>query len=336
MDPFKLIQMGAAYARSLSSFHLNGAPRPFSASFAITNKCNLRCVYCDLPNIKAPELTLEQIDFLFRKLKKMGVLRLGIFGGEPMVRKDLGEILKMGKQHGFFVSLNSNMLLYDRFVDQLDPVDYFFVSIDGTAEKHAINRGKQSYDKIIEATRDLVKKDKKVTAICVVTDSDKSTADYMLDLAMREKIDVHFQAESYDADCAGRSAPDDMHQEATRDFWRYLLEKKKQGAPITSSTAYLKYVSEWGNYKKTAVYDPDHKCMAGKGFISIDPSGIAHPCIFTQGQMEGVDLMKDNWEDKFAGDTPCTKCIIGPYLEYNLLFHKPVSAVMGALEKVKL
>ncbi len=333
MDTYRLLQMGAAYAQSLSSFHLNGKPRPFSASFAITNKCNLRCTYCDLPNIKAPELNLEQMDVLFRKLKKMGVLRLGIFGGEPMVRKDLGEIIKLAKKRGFFVSLNSNMLLYDRYKDVLDPVDYFFVSIDGTAEKHAINRGKQSYEKILEATRDLVKRKKKVTAISVVTDPDKSMADYMVDLAVREKIDVHFQPECYDSMCAGRTAPDDLEHEATRDFWLYLLEKKKQGAPITSSTGYLKFISQWHNYKQTSVYDAEHRCMAGSGFISIDPSGIAYPCIFTQGNFEGVDLMKYNWEDKFDGKTPCTTCIVGPLLEYNLLFKKPIRSTIEALGK---
>jgi len=334
MKAYKLLQMGAAYAQSLSSFHLNGKPRPFSASFAVTNKCNLRCAYCDLPNIKAPELSLDQIDVLFKKLRKMGVLRLGLFGGEPLVRKDIGEIVKLAKKHGFFISLNSNMLLYERFKDVLDPVDYFFVSIDGTPEKHIANRGNQKFEVILDSVRDIVSRKKKVTAICVVTDSDKATADYLIDLAIREKMDVHFQPECYDSECAGRTAPDDLEQEATRQFWLYLLERKKQGAPITSSKGYLEYISKWHNYKETSVYDPQHKCMAGSGFLSIDPSGIAYPCIFTKGNFEGIDLMKYEWEDKFDGTTPCTKCIVGPLLEYNLLFHKPISATLEALSKI--
>jgi MoaA/NifB/PqqE/SkfB family radical SAM enzyme len=336
MKAYKLLQLGAAYAQSLTTFHLNGKPRPFSVSFAVTNKCNLRCEYCDLPHIKAPELDLDQIDFLFKKLKRMGVLRLGLFGGEPLVRKDIGEIVLLAKKYGFFISLNSNMLLYERYKDILDPVDYFFVSIDGTPEKHIANRGQQKFELILEAVRDIVDRNKKVTAICVVTDSDKTTADYLIDLAVRERIDVHFQPECYDSECAGRTAPDDLEQEATKQFWLYLLEKKRQGAPITSSTGYLQYISNWHNYKETAVYDPSQRCMAGSGFISIDPSGIAYPCIFTKGNFEGIDLMKYNWEEKFNKVTPCTKCIVGPLVEYNLLFQRPLRSTFDALSKVHL
>ncbi len=334
MEAYKLLRMGMSYAQSLSAFHLHGAPRPFSASFAITNKCNLKCAYCDLPNIKAPELSIEQMDVLFKKLRKLGILRLGIFGGEPMVRKDIGEILQLAKRHGFFISLNSNMLLYDRVKEVLGPVDYFFVSLDGTPEKHIANRGKQNYETILESIRDIVSRKKKLTAICVVTDPDIASADYLIDLAVREKIDLHFQPESYDAECAGRTAPDDLHQQETKKFWQYLLEKKKMGVPITSSTAYLKYLINWHNYKESAVYDPTVRCMAGSGFISIDPSGIAYPCIFTKGRVKGINLMENDWSEKFDKKTVCTKCIVGPLLEYNLLFHKPVSSVIDALAKI--
>ncbi|MCG3167493.1 MAG: Coenzyme PQQ synthesis protein E [Bacteroidia bacterium] len=323
-----------SYAQSLSAFHLNGTPRPFSASFAITNKCNLKCAYCDLPNIKAPELSVGQMDILFKKLRKLGILRLGIFGGEPLVRKDIGEILQLAKRHGFFTSLNSNMLLYDRYKDVLSSVDYFFVSLDGTPEKHIANRGKQNYEIILESIRDIVQRKKKLTAICVVTDPDIVSADYLIGLAIREKIDVHFQPESYDAECAGRTAPNDLHQQETKKFWQYLLEKKREGAPITSSTAYLKYLINWHNYKESAVYDPSVRCMAGSGFISIDPSGTAYPCIFTKGKAEGINLMEHDWAEKFDKKTACTKCIVGPLLEYNLLFHKPVSSVIDALAKI--
>ncbi len=74
--------------------------------------------------------------------------------------------------------------------------------------------------------------------------------------------------------------------------------------------------------------------MAGSGFISIDPSGIAYPCIFTKGKTEGINLMENDWVEKFDKKTACTKCIVGPLLEYNLLFHKPVSAVADALTKI--
>ena len=227
MRPAALFQMGMSYTQSLLSYHFDGSPHPFSASFAVTNKCNLRCVYCNCPYLDIPELNLQEIEILFTRLKKMGVVRLGLFGGEPLVRKDIGQIVDLAKSMGFFVSFNSNLLLYDRYENQLDGVDYFFTSLDGPPEVHLKNRGKHSYEKILQSIRKIVKKGQKMTVICVVTGPDKPSADYLIDLAEKENVDIHFQQECYDAENAGRSAPGGMQQEEVREFWRYLLKRKK-------------------------------------------------------------------------------------------------------------
>lgn len=334
MKAHQVFQMGISYAHSLFAYHTNGRPRPFSASYVVTNKCNLRCVYCNFPLIKRKELDLSQIETLFLRLKKMGVVRLGLLGGEPMVRKDLPEIIGLAKKMGFFVSLNTNLLLYDRFKDGLEGVDYFFTSIDGPPELHIRNRGKQDFDKILQAMRDIKARGKKVSFITVLTEPERDTVDYLLDLATREKVDVHFQPEGYEAELFGRSAPLNVDQAKHAELWSYLARRKKEGAPITSSLEYLKYISRWDDFSRTVAYDPSVKCSAGRGFLFVDTSGIAFPCCFTAGKVEGVDLLDDAWKKVYAGmETPCTKCIGGPFLEHNLLFDKPVKSSLAALGK---
>lgn len=334
MSKAKVLQMGVAYAQSLLAFHADRSPKPFSASFAVTNKCNLRCVYCNCPLLKIPELNLEQIEQLFGKLKKMGVVRLGLFGGEPLVRKDIGEIVDLAKSLGFFVSFNSNLLLYERYKDRLDGVDYFFTSLDGTPEKHLANRGKHNLDVVHAAMNEIIRKGQKLTAICVVTDADFEGADYLIDLAQKGGFDLHFQQECYDAENAGRSAPDGIEQSRIREFWHYLLKRKREGAPITSSEGYLKYITTWPDFRSTAMYDPNTKCAAGRGFLFVDSSGETYPCPYTKGIVKPVNLMEVEWADAFDPNTPCTKCLVGPMLETNLLFHNPVSSVMSAMAKV--
>ncbi len=335
MENYKLFQLGVSYAQSLLTYSVGDTPRPFSAAFSVTNRCNLKCVYCNCPNLETPELSLNEIEFLFKKLKRMGVVRMGFLGGEPLVRKDFGDIVMMAKKMGFFISVNTNLLLYRRYKEALEPVDYFFTSLDGTPEKHMANRGRQNYETILEAIRDIVSQKKKITAICVVTDPDITSADYLIDLAVRENIDVHFQQECYNVKFAGRNTPENMQQQATRDFWQYLMARKKAGAPITSSKGYLDYISKWEDYGYTAMYDANKRCAAGRGFLFVDPTGIAYPCPFVQGHVdvEGVDLMKYEWADKFNPKTPCTKCIVGAMLEFNLLYQKPLTSVAAALSK---
>jgi MoaA/NifB/PqqE/SkfB family radical SAM enzyme len=331
MDAFKLAQFGLAYGQSMLAFKTNGSPRPFSASFAVTNGCNIKCSYCNCPNLKTPDLTLDEINILFGRLKKMGVKRLGLLGGEPLWRRDIIEIIALAKKYDFFVSMNTNLLMYQKYKNDLNDIDYFFTSLDGPPEKHIANRGAQSYEKILAAIRSIVANGQKLTAICVVTEPDIASADYLLDLAVKENIQMHFQPECYDAENTLRSAPNDMEDLATRKYWNYLIKRKKEGAPMSSSMEYLKYISEWKNYRQTAFYNPGSKCSAGWSFLFVDSSGYTFPCPYTKGQVPGVNLLTDNWSEKFNRDTPCNKCIVGPMLEFNLLFEKPVPALMSAL-----
>ena len=334
MEINKLMGMGSAYLQSLSAFHLKGKPHPFSAAFMITNKCNLRCSYCNYPLIKTKELNIEEIDTLFNNLKQIGIKRLGISGGEPMVRKDLPEIINLAHSKGFFVSLNSNMLLYDRYKGKLNNVDYFFTSIDGNPEVQKKNRGNDSIDKIIDAIRDIKSMGKKVTIITVISQPDVEAVDYVLKLAIQENVNVHFQPEGYGAELLGRDTPVCDDNESYREIWKYILQKKREGFPITSSTEYLKFTSKWENYHQTALNDKKQRCAAMYGFMFVDPTGMVYPCCYTKGKVKGINIIEGGWKKELFSELPCSTCIGGPYLEYNLLYKKPIRSTLQALKKI--
>lgn len=67
---------------------------------SVTDKCNLRCVYCmpeeGLPWLKREQLlSYEEIAQIVRTMAGMGLRRVRITGGEPLVRKDLPELVGM-------------------------------------------------------------------------------------------------------------------------------------------------------------------------------------------------------------------------------------------------
>jgi MoaA/NifB/PqqE/SkfB family radical SAM enzyme len=335
MEMCKIAQMGMAFSQSYLSYLTNSEARPFSASFAVSNKCNIHCSYCNFPSLHSPDLDLKQIDLLFSRLKQLGVKRLGLLGGEPLFRKDIIDIISLAKKHNFFVSLNTNLLLYEKFKNNLNNVDYFFTSIDGTPETHIKNRGKQSFEKIISAVRQIRCSGKKLTAICVVNQQSMNDINYLLELAEKEKINIHFQPECYDTEYVTNKGPQhETDNENLRQIWQYLIHKKKAGAPIASSLNYLEYISKWDNYSVSALYDPDEKCAAGRGYLFVDVEGNAFPCAYTKEKTKGINLLKEDWSKAFDKKTPCTKCIVGPMLEFNLLFKKPFSSVANAVKNV--
>ena len=67
---------------------------------SVTDKCNLRCVYCmplhGLPWLRRDELlSYEEIHEIVRVMAGMGLRRVRITGGEPLVRRDLPELARM-------------------------------------------------------------------------------------------------------------------------------------------------------------------------------------------------------------------------------------------------
>jgi cyclic pyranopterin phosphate synthase len=67
---------------------------------SVTDKCNLRCVYCmpveGLPWLKKDQLlSYEEIEQIVRTMAGMGLRRVRITGGEPLVRRDLPDLVRM-------------------------------------------------------------------------------------------------------------------------------------------------------------------------------------------------------------------------------------------------
>jgi cyclic pyranopterin phosphate synthase len=66
---------------------------------SVTDKCNLRCVYCmpleGMPWMRRSDLlTYEEIEHVVRIMAGMGLRRVRITGGEPLVRRDLPELVR--------------------------------------------------------------------------------------------------------------------------------------------------------------------------------------------------------------------------------------------------
>jgi MoaA/NifB/PqqE/SkfB family radical SAM enzyme len=322
------LALGYAYGTSLLAYMVDGAPRPFSATFAVTNRCNLRCSYCNCPFIDPTQLDLPRIEILFDRLHAMGVRRLGLAGGEPMMRRDFGDIVAAAKARGFFVSVNTNLTLFHRHPERLARADLVYTSLDGDEASHVAARGDDSYDGVVAAIAELVESGKPVIAICVVTEHSIERVDALLRQAEAGGFRMHFQPQCVDTDVVRGAVPASASNERLRAFWRTLLEEKRRGRPVVSSTPYLEALAGWEDFSVSAYYAPGVRCAAGHGFLYVDPLGKAYPCVYVKGKTTPVDLLAREWREAWDRETPCTRCSVGPMLEFNLLFQRPVAAAV--------
>jgi len=86
--------------------------RPSSSILMLTNRCNLKCIMCKLWNEPvAEELGVQDWKRIIIDLKKEGIRNIHFSGGEPLLRKDLTELISFGSQFGLVVGLTTNGLL---------------------------------------------------------------------------------------------------------------------------------------------------------------------------------------------------------------------------------
>lgn len=102
-----------------------------------TNRCDFRCTHCafDSGKKKMSELSLEQITRILKETKELGGERFDITGGEPLVRKDVNEIIRIGKKLGYKIELVTNgSLLTKRKLANFKRLglDSLAISLDGS------------------------------------------------------------------------------------------------------------------------------------------------------------------------------------------------------------
>lgn len=108
-----------------------------SAYIHVTQRCNLRCLYCysrtSLRN-EQPDPSKDDLLTAVSLLSSLGVKRLMISGGEPFLRDDLPDITKGAKEAGIreVVVLTNGVTARSCMLKQLcDSVDLLGISFDG-------------------------------------------------------------------------------------------------------------------------------------------------------------------------------------------------------------
>ena len=105
---------------------------PFYASFKITHKCTLKCSFCNVWMEKTPDLSKEDVFKVLDNLGNSSITVLSLEGGDPLMRKDLGEILEYAYKKPFYLFFTTNGHLLDKrpMEEYGKNIDYLHISID--------------------------------------------------------------------------------------------------------------------------------------------------------------------------------------------------------------
>ncbi|MEQ8925575.1 MAG: radical SAM protein [Fulvivirga sp.] len=128
---------------------------PVLCNYYITYRCNAKCGFCDIWEKPSPYITLENFEENLTHLKKLGAKVIDLTGGEPLLHREIDQLLKLAKEKGFITTLTTNGLLYPKWAARLkELVDMLHFSLDSPhKEEHNNSRGVDCFDHVMESIR---------------------------------------------------------------------------------------------------------------------------------------------------------------------------------------
>ena len=132
-------------------------PHLDAAEIELTMACPCRCINCgsDCGPAVDNELSTDELLALLSDLKDLGCRRVSFLGGEPLIHRDLMQLIQVARGHGMLVEIvTSGMGLDSNCAKQLKEAgaNSVSVSIDGLRHSHDAQRGvARAYDRAMEA-----------------------------------------------------------------------------------------------------------------------------------------------------------------------------------------
>ena len=138
---------------------------------SITDRCNLRCRYCMPEGARwvpmSEILTYEQIIEICTEAAALGIRKLKVTGGEPLVRRGCPELIRRLKEIPGIqqVTMTTNGVLLSQYMDELlrNGLDGVNISLDTLdRERYAWITGSDSLDEVFDSVMRALKSGIKV------------------------------------------------------------------------------------------------------------------------------------------------------------------------------
>ncbi|MDP7079950.1 MAG: radical SAM protein [Candidatus Undinarchaeales archaeon] len=325
-------------AMAMLRLHLLARTTPLSVILSITNRCNFNCSYCHVGARPAKEMTTEQILQLVDEMAAAGTQRIGIQGGEPLLRKDIGEVIDHCKRRGLFVTMGTNGSLLPKKIEEVRNLDALVLSFDGP-NAHDRYRQEGSYDQVIEAIKLARRSGIRVWTTTVLTNYSIGDIDLILETAEQHDFSTYFtplcQVKETTGDTSALFASKDDYV-ATIDR---LMDEKRKGRPVVNSLSYLRFMRDWPDFTHT-MYLKDAPvearrvpCYAGRFFCHINCNGDVYPCIQLRDEGNPKNALEVGFREAFDAllPLPCSACSTFSFMELNLMFSLHLEAILNTL-----
>lgn len=301
-------------------------PRLNGIQFELTGRCNERCIHCYLNNAKKDDgidLPLEKVKAIIDEFADNQGLHISLSGGEMLMHKNIGEIIKYSREKDLIITLMSNLIaLTDELTKVIKEANVSAVQVSLYSMNHNIHdeitKVKGSFFKTKKAIEKLVSENIPVIISCPVMKLNRSgykdVLNYAKSLKCKANTDFIMMAQS-DLDTSNLS--NRLSIEETELLLRDIIETTKDYIDYLEDTSPISHIktTDIERYKKLPL------CGAGINDCCIGENGDVFACAGWQSKPLGnvyKQSLMDIWNNSpvakevrsvTEGDFPrCVEC----------------------------
>ena len=281
--------------------------RPWDIGIRVTWRCNLRCIMCDIWKTRPPaeELTTAEICSILDEARDWGVQYFVLSGGEPLLRRDIYDIIEHAARRDVKPCMTTNGVLITREVARrlagsgLHSMD---ISLDGASEAtaDAIRGVPGAYGRTLQAMEHMFKeKDVDLWIATVIMNQNLEELLPLARLAAEARLPIKYQPvvvwdlEPYTQNRNAASSPMWVPPERLGLLDKALdglIDFKRQYRTINNPIEMLQQMKSY--FRGTF----DSPCIAG-GSMALDSDGSLLPCWYW-GAVESVrgGRLREAWD----------------------------------------
>lgn len=250
-----------------------------------TAGCNLRCSYCRridvLDSVSHYDLTTEESKKMISQISEFQNVILVFSGGEPLLRKDIFEVIDFAKSRGIIPAIASNGVLIDEFIAReikRSEVHRVSISIDGAQEKtNDYFRGDGSFKKALQGVDNLKKNNIPVQINFTVTKFNVNELPSVYELSLNMKVDALHIFMLVPVGCGVQVADSQMLSKEEIEQWlNWFADKELENKIELKATCCPQYHRILAQKKIKPVKTKG--CLAATGIIFVSHKGDVFPC----------------------------------------------------------
>ncbi|MCI4625894.1 MAG: radical SAM protein [Candidatus Magnetoovum sp. WYHC-5] len=276
--------------------------KPYVVSWNLTKGCNLTCPHCymDAGTATKDDLTTAEVFSVIDSIGEVNSRAMLILtGGEPMLRKDIEQIVEYADKKGMITVMGSNGSLFNK--DNLKRLKEcglkgLGISIDSVnADAHDAFRGMSGlWDKAVENLR-------YAKGLAFETQMDVTITDMNVDeieefVALGVELGVR-AVNFFFLVCVGRAMKSDIsvdnYDRALNKIAELYMSEDRLMVRARCAPHYYRILHE----KKAHIPSGSRGCLAWRSYFRIDPKGNVTPCPYMEYSVGNVRQMsvKELW-----------------------------------------